>query len=102
MRTSAPAWTSTGGSGIRGPGDVPREGDAQGVTDGYVPSGVPPDVQLENGEWIRRRPGASDHPQWGDEQHELVALLLRAGARQRLEERVVHQRHAVREERGVD
>src|SRR6267143_1369140 len=61
-----------------------------------------PDRPSKHRERIRRRPGAPDHPQGRDHQHELVALLLEASARERLEERIVEQRHTVGEDRGVD
>src|SRR5262245_26805593 len=58
-------------------------------------------IDLEHGQWIRGRAGPADHAQGRDHQHEVVALLLGADFREWLEERVVEQRHAVREDGGV-
>src|SRR5262245_6020040 len=56
----------------------------------------------EHGQWISRRARAADHPQRRHQQHELIALLFDAGLRQRLEQRVVDEGHAVREDHRVD
>src|SRR3990170_511942 len=57
-------------------------------------------VSSEHREGICRRARAAYHVERRDHQHELVALLLDADPRQRLELRVVEERHAVGEEAG--
>src|SRR5689334_9301084 len=57
--------------------------------------------RLEDRQRVRGRAGAADDLERRDDEHEVVAPLLAARRRQRLQERVVEQRHAVGEEGGV-